>query len=58
VANLHVTGGIARTRAVQDALNRGLKHGRAFLRADVPARLRHSANPRIGDVVVIMDEDT
>jgi predicted AlkP superfamily pyrophosphatase or phosphodiesterase len=56
VANLHVTGGIARARVVRDALNRGLKHGRAFLRADVPARLRHSANPRIGDVVVIMDE--
>jgi predicted AlkP superfamily pyrophosphatase or phosphodiesterase len=56
VANLHVRGGISRAREVRDALNRGLAHGRAWLRADVPSRLRHSANARVGDVVVIMDE--
>jgi predicted AlkP superfamily pyrophosphatase or phosphodiesterase len=57
VTNLHVvSGGTTRALAVRDGLNRKLRNGRAWLRADVPARLRHSSDPRIGDVVAIMDE--
>jgi predicted AlkP superfamily pyrophosphatase or phosphodiesterase len=55
-ANLHVEGGPARARQVRDALNAGLEHGRAYLRADVPRHLHYRADPRIGDVVVLMDE--
>lgn len=55
-ANLHVAGGPARARLVRDSINRRIVHGRAYLRADVPARLHYRADPRIGDVVVIMDE--
>lgn len=55
-ANLHVTGGPARARAVRDSLNRVLRHGRAYLRREIPARLHYRADPRIGDVVIIMDE--
>ncbi|HXW06925.1 MAG TPA: ectonucleotide pyrophosphatase/phosphodiesterase [Vicinamibacterales bacterium] len=56
VASLHVDGGPGRARAVRDALNRNLTHGRAYVRGEVPARLHYRADPRIGDVVVIMDE--
>ena len=56
VANLHVPGGVEEARAVRDAVNRDLKHGRAYLRAQVPARLHYSTDPRIGDVVIIMNE--
>jgi predicted AlkP superfamily pyrophosphatase or phosphodiesterase len=54
-ANLHVRGGPERARAVRDTLNRRLRHGRAYLRTELPARLHYSADPRIGDVVVVMD---
>jgi predicted AlkP superfamily pyrophosphatase or phosphodiesterase len=56
VANLHVTAGAARAREVRDALNAKLQHGRAYLRHDVPQRFHYRADPRIGDVVVIMEE--
>ena len=56
VANLHVAGGIASARVTRDSINRALQHGRAYLRADVPARLHYSKDPRIGDIVIIMDE--
>jgi len=55
-ANLHVSGGIARARILRDSLNRRLQHGRAYLREEVPARLHYRADPRIGDIVIIMDE--
>lgn len=55
-ANLHVTGGAARAGMIRNALNARLRNGRAYLRQDVPARLHYRADPRIGDVVVIMDE--
>lgn len=54
-ANLHVQGGAARAREVRDALNRGLRHGRAYLRAEVPARFHYRDDPRIGDVVIVME---
>lgn len=55
-ANLHVTGGAARAGMIRNALNARLRNGRAYLRKDIPARLHYRADPRIGDVVVIMDE--
>jgi predicted AlkP superfamily pyrophosphatase or phosphodiesterase len=56
VGNLHVPGGASRAREVRDAINRRLRHGRAYLRKDVPERLRYRADPRIGDIVIIMNE--
>jgi predicted AlkP superfamily pyrophosphatase or phosphodiesterase len=56
VANLHVPGGVDASRHLRDSINKILEHGRAYLRADVPARLHYSVDPRIGDVVIIMDE--
>jgi predicted AlkP superfamily pyrophosphatase or phosphodiesterase len=56
VGNVHVHDA-ARVREVRDRLNRGLgARGRAYLRAEVPARLHYRASPRIGDIVVIMNE--
>lgn len=55
-ANLHVSGGAARALMIRNALNARLRNGRAYLRQDVPARLHYRADPRIGDVVVIMEE--
>jgi len=54
-ANLHVAGGAARAVAVRDSLNARLQHGRAYLRADLPERFHYRADPRAGDVVVVMD---
>jgi predicted AlkP superfamily pyrophosphatase or phosphodiesterase len=54
--NLHVRGGAERARVLRDSINRRMRHGRAYLRGDVPARYHYDADPRIGDVVVIMDE--
>jgi predicted AlkP superfamily pyrophosphatase or phosphodiesterase len=56
VGNLHLSSGARRADEIRDALNRGLTHGRAYLRAEVPERLHYRADPRIGDVVVIMSE--
>jgi len=54
-ANLHVEGGLARARVLRDSINRRMRHGRAFLRSEIPVRL-HYADPRVGDIVVIMDD--
>jgi predicted AlkP superfamily pyrophosphatase or phosphodiesterase len=56
VAHLHVNDGAAGARAVRDEINARLEHGRAYLRDDLPAHLSYRADPRIGDVVVLMDE--
>lgn len=53
---LHVGGYPMRARLFRDSLNRNLQHGRAFLRSEIPERLRFRKNARIGDVVVMMDE--
>jgi predicted AlkP superfamily pyrophosphatase or phosphodiesterase len=55
-ANLHVEGGSARAREITDQLNARLANGRAYLRQDVPEHLNYRADPRIGDVVVVMEE--
>ena len=52
--SVHV-GEPARSRALRDELNAGLTHARAYLRADIPARLRVRGSPRIGDILVIPD---
>ena len=57
VTSLHVRDGDqARAIRLRDELNAKLKTGRAYLRAEVPERHRYSANPRAGDVIVVMDE--
>jgi predicted AlkP superfamily pyrophosphatase or phosphodiesterase len=56
VVNLYVAGGKSRAVILRDSLNRRLEHGRAYLAADIPARFHYRSNPRIGDLVVIMDE--
>jgi hypothetical protein len=55
-ATIFVSGGPERQARVRDELNRGLRHGRAYLRADLPARFRFGGSPRAGDIVVVMDE--
>ena len=55
-ANLHVEGGRARSVLLRDSINRRMRHGRAYLREDTPAHLHYRADPRIGDLVVIMDD--
>ncbi len=50
--SVHV-GEPARSRALRDELNAGLTHARAYLREDIPARLRVRGSPRIGDILVI-----
>jgi len=55
-ATLHVQGGMPRARVLRDSINKRMRHGRAYLREEVPGRLHFSADPRIGDLVIIMDE--
>ncbi|HEX7240504.1 MAG TPA: ectonucleotide pyrophosphatase/phosphodiesterase [Longimicrobiaceae bacterium] len=55
-ANLHVSGGPERARVLRDSINRRLRNGRAYLRAELPERFHYRADPRAGDVVVVMDE--
>jgi predicted AlkP superfamily pyrophosphatase or phosphodiesterase len=57
LGNVHVAGGESRAREVRDAIRQGLgARGRAWLRREVPSRLHYRASPRIGDVVVVMNE--
>lgn len=55
VSSLHMKSD-AEPRRVRDAINSRLTHGRAYLRQEVPARHHYRNDPRIGDVVIIMDE--
>jgi predicted AlkP superfamily pyrophosphatase or phosphodiesterase len=56
VTSLHVPGGPADAQRIRDAINARLQHGRAYLRADLPDRYRYRADPRIGDILIVMDE--
>ena len=56
VAGLHVKAGQQEARHIRDQINSRLQHGRAYLRREVPEKHRFRADPRIGDVVIIMDE--
>jgi predicted AlkP superfamily pyrophosphatase or phosphodiesterase len=55
VANLHLKDP-SRAAAVRDRINAGLTRGTAYLRAEVPEEFHYRASPRIGDVVIIMEE--
>lgn len=55
-ANLHVDGGRARAAVLRDSINRRMRHGQAYLRHETPAHLHYRADPRIGDLVVIMED--
>lgn len=55
-ANLHMThGSKGDPITIRDQINSRLKQGRAFLREEVPISLHYSQDPRIGDVVVLMN---
>ena len=56
VASVHVKGGTAAALLVRDRVNARLTHGRAWLREDLPERYHYRADPRAGDVVIVMDE--
>lgn len=55
-AHLHIRGGPDRARTLRDSINRRMRRGRAYLRSELPARLHVSHEPRVGDVVVLMQE--
>jgi len=56
VANIHVKGGAARARTLVERINGRLARGTAYLRAELPERYHYHADPRAGDIVVVMDE--
>lgn len=56
VANLHVKGGLPHARALVEKINAQLARGTAYLRAELPERFHYHADPRAGDIVVVMDE--
>ena len=56
VTGLHVKAGSPEARHIRDQINSRLQRGRAYLRREVPEKHRFRADPRIGDVVIIMDE--
>jgi predicted AlkP superfamily pyrophosphatase or phosphodiesterase len=55
VASLHLKDR-ARAPTIRDQINDALVRGRAYLRQDVPEDFHYRASPRIGDIVVIMEE--
>jgi predicted AlkP superfamily pyrophosphatase or phosphodiesterase len=56
VASLHVDGGLEEAVRVRDRINARLEHGRAYLRADIPEQYRYRTSPRVGDVLIVMEE--
>lgn len=48
-------GGPARLPALRDSIQARLPEARVYLRADVPERFHYSADPRIGDLVVMAE---
>jgi len=54
--NLHVQGGRHRAIVLRDSINRRMRHGRAYLRGELPAHLHYNADPRAGDLIVVMDD--
>ena len=56
VANLHVKGGATRAQQLVSRINERLARGTAYVRRDLPERFRYHADPRAGDLVVVMDE--
>ena len=56
LANLYVRNAPQRARVLRDSINRRMQHGRAYLRGELPAHLHYDKDPRVGDVVVVMDD--
>lgn len=56
LANLYVQGGRDRAAVLRDSINRRMRHGRAYLRGEVPAHLHYDKDPRVGDIVVVMED--
>ena len=56
LANLYVQGGRDRAAVLRDSINRRMRHGRAYLRGDIPAHLHYNKDERVGDIVVVMEE--
>ena len=54
-ASIFITSDSPRADAIRDALNDGLRCGRAYLRNEVPASLHYRNKPRIWDVVVVVN---
>ncbi len=55
-ASLFVPAGPERAVELRDRLNQGMRHGRAYLKRDLPEELQFSRGPRVGDIVVLMDQ--
>ena len=56
LANLYVQGGRERAVVLRDSINRRMRHGRAYVRGEVPAHLHYNKDPRAGDVIVVMED--
>ncbi len=56
LANLYVQGGRVQAAVLRDSINRRMRHGRAYLRGEIPAHLHYNKDPRAGDIVVVMDD--
>jgi predicted AlkP superfamily pyrophosphatase or phosphodiesterase len=56
VGNIHINGGLARARPLVQKINARLARGTAYLRSEMPERFHYHADPRAGDIVIVMDE--
>ncbi|MBS0178302.1 MAG: alkaline phosphatase family protein [Nitrospira sp.] len=54
-ASLHLDPAVHAPVTTRDQLNAVLQHGRAYLREEIPESLHYRHDPRIGDVVIIME---
>ncbi len=54
--SLFTKGETARAKRLRDELNDSLRHGKAYLRDELPSFLHTENNPQIGDVVVVADD--
>jgi predicted AlkP superfamily pyrophosphatase or phosphodiesterase len=56
-ASLYVDeGGLERAVTVRDSIAAMMPENGVYLRADVPERLHYSADPRVGDIVIVAAE--
>ncbi|WHZ21092.1 MAG: Alkaline phosphodiesterase I / Nucleotide pyrophosphatase [Nitrospira sp.] len=54
-ASLHLNPAVHDPIKTRDRLNASLRHGRAYLREELPESLHYRHDRRIGDVVILMD---
>lgn len=54
-ASLHLNPAVHDPIRTRDQLNQSLRHGRAYLREEVPVSLHYRLDRNIGDVVILMD---